>query len=441
MILIAGAGISGLSMAFHLKRKGIPFLLVDPSAEAGGKIRTISRDGFRMDTGPNTLLADQEILDFLKDAGLEAQIQYPLAISKMRYLFRNGKFHGLAPDPLSFLFSPLLSWKGKWRIWQERNIPGISPENESFADFVRRRFGSEALDWIASPVQFGIHAADPEELLVSDAFPALIQKEKEFGSLLKAMNHSGSARRAETISFFGGMQVLSLKLAEHAGKSLILNTVLEGVRKENGTWSCRLAEGKKSYEVRADQVVFCMPAPEAAEVFRNSGFHQLAEELSRIRYQPLAVAHMVFPSVKKKEFRGFGGLIPAAAGFQSAGSIWASSLFPDRAPAGMHLLAAFYGGALRPELLHMQSGEVVELLQRENPAIYGRQASLFPDVSIWKQAIPSYDLHRKLAVAGIQKANEPGVFFLANWQGGAGLADCIRNAGKLAWQLASGINP
>jgi oxygen-dependent protoporphyrinogen oxidase len=432
MILIAGAGISGLSLAFQLKKKGSPFLLLDSAAEAGGKIKTISRNGYVMDTGPNTLLADEGILDFLSDAGLGGQIQLPADIGKNRFIFRDGRFHALAPNPLSLLMSPVISWKGKWRILQERNIQSISPEGESFADFVRRRFGKEALDWLASPVQSGIHAANPEELLVADAFPALLQKEKDFGSLLKALFRSGSAGRASSISFKGGMQDLSRQLAALAGESLQLNTSLKTIRRTETGWNCRLESRGASCELVVDHVVFCLPAPQAALIFRNSGLDSLADSISQIRYQPLAVAHMVFSVSPKKEFRGFGGLVPEAAGFQSAGSIWASSVFPGRAPAGKHLLAGFYGGALRPELPGKTAREIEEILQNENPALYGRKADFFPDVSIWKEAIPSYDRQRKMAVSEIEKYSLSGIHFLSNWKGGIGLADCIRNAGKLA---------
>jgi oxygen-dependent protoporphyrinogen oxidase len=141
---------------------------------------------------------------------------------------------------------------------------------------------------------------------------------------------------------------------------------------------------------------------------------------------------MAFTATEKKEFQGFGGLVPPAAGFKTAGAIWASSIFPDRAPAGFHLLAGFYGGALRPEVSEKSAEEISALLQAENKILYGREALFFPDVTIWKNAIPSYDLQRKLALAELENCTPSGIRFLANWKAGIGLADCIRNAIKIS---------
>lgn len=435
MILIAGAGISGLSLAFELKKRGKDFLLIDPSSEAGGKIRTIIKDGYQMDTGPNTLLADDGIMAFLEELGLKNEIEFPTDLSSKRFIFRNGKFHGISPHPLSLLGTGLISWSGKFRLWQERNIPPASVENESLAAFVRRRFGAEVLDWIASPVQYGIHAANPEELILSDAFPLLAGLEKEYGSIIRGLQRRKSGGRPQTLSFKGGMQTLSRKLSESAADKLILDTHLIKASKEGSGWSCVLEKEGVYEQLFADALVVCMPAPEAAVFCRNSGLDELASGFEKIRYNPMAVAHMVFSDTGKKDFQGFGGLVPAAAGFRSAGSIWVSSIFQGRNPVGNHLLAGFLGGALQREVADMDENTLMEIIQTENAQLYGRKATAFPDITIWKEGIPHYNLQRRKAEEMLTENRPEGIFFLGNWKGGIGLADCIRNAGKLACML------
>ena len=432
MILIAGAGISGLSLGFHLSRKQKDFIIVDPASEAGGKIRTVQRDGYQMDTGPNTLLADSQVMEFLAEAGLSDEWLLPAAISKKRFIFRNGRFHGLSAHPLSLACSPLISWQGKWRIWQERNLKSQSPPGESFAAFVNRRFGQEALQWIATPVQYGIHAADPEQLLTEDAFPKLLQLEKEYGSVIRGLQKTSSGSRAQTLGFRGGMQTLSRKLALPLANRIRLNTSLEKIEAVAGGWKCLLSGVGKPESVLAEEIILCMPAPQAAGLLHSSGMGEMASLLEQISYQSLAVAHMAFQQNNKKEFQGFGGLVPPAAGYRSAGAIWASSLFPGRAPAGMHLLAGFFGGALQPEAGALSEDQIRSLLQEENAALYGRKADAFPDITIWKEAIPSYNLQRKLAVEKLETIRPGNLHFLSNWKGGIGLADCIRNAAILA---------
>ena len=434
MILIAGAGISGLSLAFFLRQQGKEFLLLDPADSAGGKIRTLKKNGFLLDTGPNTLLADEEVMHFLEAAGLSPEIEFPEALSSKRFIYRNGRFHGLSGHPLSLFLSPLLSWKGKLRILRERWISPSPDAGESLAAFVTRRFGAEALDWLASPVQYGIHAADPEKLLVADAFPALWKMEQEFGSVLKGLGASGKAKRARTLNFKGGMQTLPDTLARIAGDKLRLNTGLIRVEKSKTGWNCLLSTAEGNRWQEAESIVFCMPAPQASGILAASGLTASAE-LAAVKYNPMAMAHMVFRQKSEAEFPGFGGLVPASAGFKTAGAIWTSSIFSNRQPKGYLLLTAFYGGALRTEVSSKTEEDIEAILQEENVKLYGRKADSFANIEIWKEGIPQYDAERRKAEKAVNGLEAEKLWFLANWKGGIGLSDCIRNAAVLAGKL------
>ena len=55
------------------------------------------------------------------------------------------------------------------------------------ASFVRRRFGSEALERIAQPMVGGIYTADPEQLSLRATMPRFLEMEREHGSLIRAL--------------------------------------------------------------------------------------------------------------------------------------------------------------------------------------------------------------------------------------------------------------
>src|SRR5262249_46544957 len=73
--------------------------------------------------------------------------------------------------------------------------------------------------------------------------------------------------------------------------------------------------------------------------------------LSGIRYPPVASVVLGFRREDVAHAcEGFGMLIPKVEGFKILGTIFSSSLFPNRAPAGHLTLTSYVGGERYPEL-------------------------------------------------------------------------------------------
>ena len=431
MTIIIGGGISGLALAWQLQQAGKPYLLLEADSVPGGKIKTIQHNGFLMDTGPNTLLADETVFGFIHSLGLNEEWISPAPVSKQRFIFRNGKFHGLSPNPLRLLTTPLLSWKAKRQIWQERNQPRQQVQNETFASFITRRFGAEILDWVATPVQYGIHAADPGQLLVADAFPTLVRFEQETGSVVRGLMKA-SRQRQQTINFKSGMATLPLTIANRL-KHMRLDCKVRQVQHTGDRW--KIAFEKDEEPIWADQVVICTPAYQAAAIL--SGHPDVEGPLKQVRYNHMAIVHRsVLKAHTNFDFGGFGGLIPPAAGKISAGSIWASSVFPGRAPGEAHLMAQFVGGALQAAAFGMPPDHMLGLLDAESKEIFQFQMSDIQAVTRWEWGIPQYDLQRRDAQQKVDQYKPPGLYFLSNWLGGISVADCIRNAIALEPKLS-----
>src|SRR6185436_1751337 len=111
---------------------------------------------------------------------------FQVASSKFnqRYIYWQDKLHTVPTNPLALLRTPLLSPKAKLRLLAE---PWIKPtsEDESVADFVRRRLGDEVLQSFVDPLATGIYAGDVEKLSVLSAFPKIKQLEISRGSIVK----------------------------------------------------------------------------------------------------------------------------------------------------------------------------------------------------------------------------------------------------------------
>src|SRR5205085_9418252 len=98
-----------------------------------------------------------------------------------------ASFLGFPLRVSSLAASSLFSLGGKLRMAWEVAVPRSRDDaDESIAAFVRRRFGREAVDYLAEPLLAGIHAGDVDRLSVRALFPRLVDAERQSGSVIRA---------------------------------------------------------------------------------------------------------------------------------------------------------------------------------------------------------------------------------------------------------------
>src|ERR1041385_1426883 len=102
-VAIIGAGITGLTAAFYLKRKGIPVTVYEASGRVGGVIQSLRQDGFLAEFGPNTILeTSPKIAALIRDAGLESRRLDPDPKAEARYVVRYKRPVEMPGSPLGF---------------------------------------------------------------------------------------------------------------------------------------------------------------------------------------------------------------------------------------------------------------------------------------------------------------------------------------------------
>src|SRR6185312_8119505 len=118
------------------------------------------------------------------------------------------------------LRSPVLDTRGRIRAALESWAPRGEPhDDETLADFARRRIGWEGLERLAQPLASGIYGADAELLGLAATMPRFLKMEREQGSVGKALasapprEQASGARYGMFFAFDHGMQVLIDALA------------------------------------------------------------------------------------------------------------------------------------------------------------------------------------------------------------------------------------
>src|SRR5436309_6410292 len=194
-VAIVGGGISGLAAAYELQRRGVSVRLLEASDRLGGVIRTDRFDGWVIDGGPDSMLVQKPAaVGLCRELGLGDRLISTLT-TRTAYVLRDGRLHAIPEG--SFLGFPvrvsalatssLFSIGGKLRMACEAVVPrSEDDEDESIASFVRRRFGQEAVDYLAEPLLAGIHAGDVDRLSVRALFPRLVDAERQSGSIIRA---------------------------------------------------------------------------------------------------------------------------------------------------------------------------------------------------------------------------------------------------------------
>ncbi len=421
--VVVGSGISGLSVARWLKKKGIEPVVFEKEDRIGGNIWTQSREGFTYELGPQTLLADGEVKDFFKTFGIKYIKASPSA--KKRYVLKGGRLLPVPTDPLSFIKTPLLSLGAKLRVLREPWVAPSIKSDESVAEFVKRRFGQEFLDYLVAPFISGVYAGDPGRLSVRHAVRKVYALEEEFGSVIRgAIKKRALSPPGEMVSFEGGLSTLT----EELSKGLEIrkeNVVLKIVHKD-GIFHLDTRGGK----LQAKAVVIASPAYTASYLLKNISW-SASNEFDSIDYVPMVVLNL-YTSESVPE--GFGFLVPRKEGRRILGVIFASNIFPDRAPAGKNLLSVYIGGATDREAIELEDEELISIVERELKEILSLSSLQVLSVKKWKRAIPQYNLgyERYLRLAEEIEREHEGLFLTGNYRFGVSMADCIRASREVA---------
>jgi oxygen-dependent protoporphyrinogen oxidase len=455
-VIVIGGGISGLLTAYWLSKQNIDVTVLEKDSAVGGTMKTVHDNGWLIETGPNSALETTPLIgEIISSLGIESQRIYANEQSSKRYIVKNGTLLLVPMDPLSFIRTKLWTASGKLRLLKEPFI-GRGNSEETIAQFVERRLGKEFLDYAINPFVAGVYAGNPETLSVQHAFPKLYALEEKYGGLIRGMIGSRRERkarkeiakdRAKLFSFYSGMQSLPSKISEALSTSIITESSVESVIPmkvgNRPIYTVTFFQNGERLKLEAPVVVFSSPADATASIIEKID-PETASALRSIYYPPVAEVFLGFADKQiTRKLDGFGFLVPAVEQNKILGTIWSSSLFPNRAPKNHIALTTFVGGSRQPELTELDDNELLNivlddlktLMQIEGKPVYRK-------IARWKRAIPQYNLGYGKILDKITRFedNFQGTFVASNYRGGIAVGDCFINSEKTWKKVVDYLN-
>jgi len=446
-IAVIGGGISGLTIAYLLlnKKPELDVTVYEADNRPGGKIWTEQADGYLCERGPNGFLDNKPMtLELCKSLGIE--LVRSNENSKKRFILSGGKLNALPESPSSFIKSDLLSWGGKIRLLGEL-IAQKGPDDETVAAFITRRLGKEALEKLIDPMCSGIYAGDPYNMSMKSCFPRIKELEQEYGGLIRAMIKIKKQRKTEKVSaapagnltsFYDGAQTITNALAQKIGDRLRLGVPVQGISMDNDRYQVHTADDIADTDI----VVMASPAYAASGILKDMDT-ELSKILSDIPYPHVSVVCLGYKTENLTHpLNGFGFLVPGIEGRKILGTLWDSSIFPNRASGDTVLLRTMIGGAKHPEMTDLSDDKISDIVFDELKPLLGLKKD--PDmlrVYRWEKAIPQYipDHIDKLKIIDERLKKFPGLYLTGNAYKGIGINDCVVSGHRVVDEILDTI--
>lgn len=458
-VLVIGAGMSGMACAHALVQAGVAVTVLEAAPRPGGVVGTLEVDGFRFETGPNTLQAGSRTFrELCGDLGLADELVVSRPEAKLRYVFYRGRLRALPTGPCSFLFSPLLSPRAKLAVMSEplrRRRPTPEGQTEpTFEAFLEERIGREATRTLAGAFVRGVYAAEVDQLGARSAFPRLFAMAQEHGGLVRGMFGARRARRgqppsapapgpsaarSDLLSFPTGLERFVTALADSLGDRLRLACPVRGLEPDGPDWVATLESGER---VAARKIVLAAPAGPTAELLAGAVPDGVdLAPLANLDHAAVTVVHLGLESTPLPE--GFGFLVPpdevGPEAPRALGVLFVSNIFAGRAPAGGAAVSAVYRSAdleARDE-----SGLVARAVRDLALAGVARDPHVVVSRSrAWDAVIPRYGVghaERMQSLVESLAQNCPGLHLAGTYLDGVSVEECLTRGRRIGRELAA----
>jgi monoamine oxidase len=360
-VLVAGAGLAGLTAARELAKKGAAVTVIDARGRAGGRVLTVREPflyGGHAEAGADLIDESQtEICKLIAAVGLRTARIIAGGFSSVRDAGGRKRIGG--KRAWKDLDSRLQREVRAFCLSEQRWDSGVAESlaRQSVAEWLERSRAPKPIKEAAVGLR-GFFLADPAEL----SLLALVDQFAE----------DGAPGREKMFRIVGGNDRLPAALAKALGPRLRLNTVLRRITQKRDAVTVALDSNGRVEEARFDHVICAMPATTMRDVVIEPGLPDWQREaLSNLKYGASTKTALQFdraPWRTRGQPRAFGTALPI-------GAVWDGNEEQIRARRGSAtrqpgILTLLAGGSA--------SAATQDILATEGPARIVHEMSWLP---------------------------------------------------------------
>ena len=411
-VVVIGAGITGLTCAFQLKRRGANVTVLECQDRIGGQINSQHIGDFIFESGPNTgVVKHPEVAELFEQLNGACELETALESSKRRLIWKGDKFHALPSSLASALKTPL----------------------------AERRLGKSYVEYAVDPFLSGVYAGDPYKLPARLALPKLYNLEQDYGSFIRGAIAKAKLPKTErdrkatkkVFSARGGFSNLVNALVDAIGQEHFITSALDiKIMPEGDGWQITFNKDGEQRQINASKIVTTCGAyslPSLLPFIEK----ETMDDLSNLYYAPVVQVGVGIKDCGDNQWLAFGGLVPSKEKKQVLGILFPSACFEGRCPKPGATMAYFIGGRRHPEMLNKTDEEFVNLVNETlNDMLKYDKNKKADEIRVFRHehAIPQYEASSDARLAAVEKvqAQYPTLRIAGNLRDGIGIGDRIK---------------
>jgi oxygen-dependent protoporphyrinogen oxidase len=359
-VAVVGAGVAGLTLAYRLRRAGYSVRVFEAAGAVGGRMATVRRDGYTIDTGAQHVPTHghQGTWRLLGQLGYGTE-QVPL-IGGGLGVWRKERAHAGLADRRGLITGAGLPARGRLELLRftiqsglrrsgyDPDHPDRTPLSGITVADLARRYHRDLGQYLFAPLVSGLYGWQPER---SAAAP--------FVALLLASGAPASWR-----TYRDGMDAFARRIAEetevHTGTAV--RQVVEAPD------SARLYTDTGM--VTARQAVLCVPAPVARELSANPA-EEATRYLSACTYTPMLKVSCLLTRALAPGANLYNLLVPEVEDGVLASIVAGHVKHPNRVPPGCGLLTLSATPRVTRDLLAAPDDQARRLIGRAERYVPG----------------------------------------------------------------------